>query len=161
MPQFDFSHVFWSQLAWLVVFFSILYFGIVRLTLPKLGRVMTAREDRVTGDIGAAEAAKDEADRMAIAHAASVVASQDVARAKLNAARASATASIEAKLAISKAALDARSDAAQAVLDTARRDAVGKIESVAADAAADIVEKLTGHRPGDDAAIFAARAALA
>jgi len=161
MPQFDFANVFWPQLAWLVVFFSILYFGIVRLTLPKLGRVMTAREDQVTGDIGAAEAAKAEADRMANAHEASVVASQDGARAKLVAARASATASIEAKLALSKAALDARSDEAQAALDSARRDAVGKIEAVAADAAADIVEKLTGERPSGDAATVAARAALA
>ena len=161
MPQFDFAHVFWPQLIWLAVFFSILYFGIVRLTLPKLGRVMTAREDKVTGDIGAAEAAKVEADRMATAHEASVVAAQEVARTKLNAARASATASIEAKLALSKATLDARSDEAQAALDAARRNAFGQIEAVAADAAADIVEKLTGYRPGGDIATTAARAALA
>ena len=161
MPQFDFAHVFWPQVIWLAVFFAILYFGIVRLTLPKLGRVMTARESKVMGDIGAAEAAKAEADRLATAHHASVIASQEVARKTLNAARDSANATIEAKLALSKAALDARSDEAQAALDTARRDAVGKIEALAADAAADIVEKLTGYRPGGEAASAAARAALA
>ncbi len=161
MPQFDFAHVFWPQVVWLAVFFSILYFGIVRLTLPKLGRVMSAREDKITGDIGAAESAKAEADRLLAAHEAGVIASQDAARVTLNAARDSANATIEAKLALSKAALDARSDEAQAALDAARRDAVGKIEALAADAAADIVEKLTGHRPDGEAASVAARAALA
>lgn len=160
MPQFDFTHVFWPQLAWLAVFFTILYFGIVRLTLPKLGRVMTAREDQVSGDIATAEAAKAEADAMATAHAEGVAAAQDTARTKLNAARASATASIEAKLATSKAALDARSAEAQAALDTARAGALGQIEAVAADAASDIVEKLTGTRPQAEAASIAAHAAL-
>lgn len=161
MPQFDFAHVFWPQLAWLAVFFTILYFGVVRLTLPKLGRVMTAREDRVAGDIATAEAAKAQADRMAAAHAAGVAAAQDAARVKLNAARASSTAAIDAKLAESKAALDARTAEAQTALETARSAALGTIETVAADAASDIVEKLTGTRPETDTAAAAARMALA
>ena len=43
MPQFEFGTVFIPQLFWLAVFFVVLYFGIVRLTLPRLGKVMDER----------------------------------------------------------------------------------------------------------------------
>lgn len=160
MPQFDLAN-FTPQLAWLAFFFAILYFGVVRLTLPKLGRVMTARDDRVSGDLVAAEAAKAEADRMQADYDAGVAAAQDAARTRLNEARGAASAALEGKLARSKAALDARADEAQAALDTARTTALGQIETVAADAAADIVERLTGARPAEREAVDAARTALA
>ena len=122
---------------------------------------MTAREDQVTGDLATAEAAKAKADGLALAHAAGLAAAQEAARGRLNAARAAASASIEAKLAVSKSALDAQAAQAQSALDAARVAALGQIEAVAADAASDIVEKLTGSRPQPEAASSAARAALA
>ena len=160
MPQFDLAN-FLPQLVWLALFFAILYFGVVRMTLPKLGRVMTARENQVTGDLDTAAAAKAEADRMAADYDRGVAAAQDVARAKLGEARAAATAALEGKLAASKAVLDARAEEAQAGLDAALAKAFGQIETVAADAAADIVEKLTGARPVTGDVSAAARAALA
>jgi F-type H+-transporting ATPase subunit b len=159
MPQFNFAN-FLPQMAWLALFFAILYFGVVRLTLPKLGRVMTAREDQVTGDLDTAEQAKAQADRMAVDYDAGVAAAQDAARAMLNGARSQATAALEAKLASSKAMLDARAAEAQAALDAARGKALGQIEQIAADAAADIVEKLTGTRPAEADSATVARAAL-
>ncbi len=62
------------------------------MTLPKLGRVMTAREDQVTGDLATAEAAKAEADRMAADYDQGVATAQDAARAELGEARSAATA---------------------------------------------------------------------
>src|SRR3546814_14276636 len=64
-------------------------------------------------------------------------------------------------LAQSKAALGARAEAADKTLGAARAKAMGEIERVAADAATQIVEKLTGTRPDADTATGAARAALA
>jgi F-type H+-transporting ATPase subunit b len=160
MPQFNLAN-FMPQLVWLALFFAILYFGVVRLTLPKLGRVMTAREDQVTGDLANAEKAKGEADRMAADYDASVLAAQDAARAKLGEARTAATAALEARLAASNAALDAKANEAQAGLDAALDKALGQIESIAAEAAADIVERVTGRRPAEGEAATAARASLA
>ncbi len=62
MPQFDFANVFVPQFAWLALFFVVLYFGVVQRTLPKLGKVMGQREDQISGDIAAAQAAKTAAD---------------------------------------------------------------------------------------------------
>jgi F-type H+-transporting ATPase subunit b len=64
MPQFDLAN-FVPQLVWLTIFFAVLYFGIVRLTLPKLAKTMDAREGQVANDIATAERAKGEADQMA------------------------------------------------------------------------------------------------
>jgi F-type H+-transporting ATPase subunit b len=160
MPQFQFAN-FLPQMVWLAIFFAILYFGVVRLTLPKVGKVMTAREDQVSGDLNAAERAKGEADRIQSDYDTGVAAAHDQARAAVTAAQASATKALEAKLAQSNAAIEARTSAAAADLDTARTAALGQIEGVAAEAAAAIVEKLTGTRPAEDAATAAARAALA
>lgn len=160
MPQFDLDN-FVPQLAWLTIFFAILYFGIVKLTLPKLGRVMTAREDKVSGDLSTAEAAKAEADRIDEAYAAGIADAQGRARASLTEARVHATKAVEGRLAASAAELGAKNDAALGELAQARSKALKNIEAVAADAAADIVERLTGGRPDTDAASRAARAALA
>ena len=159
MPQFEGAN-FLPQLFWLAIFFAILYFGVVRPTLPKLGRVMTEREDRVRGDIASAERAKAEADRMQAEYDSGVAEAQVTARSRLGDAQAAAAAALEARLKESNEAIDRRTEAAQASLDVARQRAMGEIEGVAADAAADIVEKLTGTRPAPSATQDAARAAL-
>ncbi|OQW71413.1 MAG: hypothetical protein B7Y43_08095 [Sphingomonas sp. 28-62-20] len=161
MPQFEFATVFWPQLIWLAIFFAILYFGVVQLTLPKLGKVITAREDQMTGDLASAEKAQAEATQLGLDYDAGVAAAQDAARAQLVAARLSATTAVEGKLAAANAALDEKAATAQAALDAARNKALAEIETVAAEAATAIVEKLTGNRPADADAVSAARAALA
>lgn len=160
MPQFDFTHVFWPQIAWLAVFFAILYFGIVGPTLPKLGKVIGEREGKVMGDIASAETAKAASDQLAADYEAGVATAQDEARGRLVKARADAAASLEARLKDTNAALDAQAQSAEAALAAARANAMAEIEAVASDAAATIVEKLTGTRPVDTAAASAVRSAL-
>lgn len=161
MPQFDFATVFVPQVAWLALFFVILYFGVVRLTLPKVGKVMQAREDQVSNDLDIAEKAKASADRLAADYDAGVAAAQETARASLTASRAKSAAAIEKKLAKANEKLAAQADAAEADLAAAREKALGEIGLVAVDAASDIVEKLTGKRPDGTQASAAVRTALA
>ena len=149
MPQFEFAN-FLPQMVWLAIFFAILYFGVVRLTLPKVGRVMSAREDQVAGDLDTAEKAKAEADRMAAAYEADVAEAQAGARARLAEAQAKAGKQLEAKLAESNAVIEARSAKAQASLDAARDKAMGEIEGVAADAAGRYRREAHRRAPGPD-----------
>lgn len=160
MPQFEFAN-FLPQMAWLVLAFAILYFGIVRATLPRLGRTIDARQSQVSGDLGVAERAKHDADAMRADYEASVASAQEAARARLGDVRAAAARSQEERLAQANQTLAARAESAEAALAAARTRAVGEIESVAADAAADIVQKLTGARPAPAEAADAARVALA
>ena len=159
MPQFDPAN-FVPQMAWLVLAFAILYFGIVRATLPRLSRTIDARENQVTGDIAAAEKAKQGADAMQADYDAGVAAAQERARAKLAEVRASAGKATEERLAAAAAALTAKADAAAASLAQAQKRALADIEGVAADVASDIVEKLIGTRPAIGDAAQAAKTAL-
>jgi F-type H+-transporting ATPase subunit b len=160
MPQFDFANVFWPQLAWLALVFSVLFFGVVLPTLPKLGRAVDARENKIGGDISAAEIAKAKSDELAIAYQAAHVRAQDDARAAIADAKTKAALSVEKKLAVAGAAIDGKMAKAQAELAEARNKAVAEIETIAADNAADIVEKLSGTRPVAALAQSAAKAAM-
>jgi F-type H+-transporting ATPase subunit b len=162
MPQFDFANpTVWAQVFWLAACFAILYFGIVKLTLPKLARTIDARETQVTGDIATAEAAKAEADALALTYAAGIEDAQKSARGKVAEARAKAAASVEKTVAAANEKLAEKAAAADASLSSARNKALGEIESVAADTAADIVERLTGKRPDLATIKKAASAAMA
>jgi F-type H+-transporting ATPase subunit b len=147
MPQFDFANVFLPQFVWLLLFFAILYFGIVRLTLPKVGTVMQAREDKVTGDIAAAEAAKLASNKLAEDYATGLDAAHKSAAATVADARAKAAANLQAAMTRTGAALAERLAESEAALAAARAKAVGEIDSVSSELAADIVERLTGKRP--------------
>lgn len=161
MPQFDFANVFWSQLFWLAITFSILYFGVVKLTLPKLGRVMEDRETKVTGDLDQAEEAKASADALEEAHVATLNKARDTARGSVAKAKAEAAKAIDKKVKAADKRAEAKLTKAQAAIDTARNKALGQIEAVAAENASEIVTKLTGAKPSAATVKKAAKAALA
>ncbi|CAN5314490.1 ATP synthase subunit b 2 [soil metagenome] len=158
MPQFHLDN-FVPQLVWLAIFFAILYFGIVRLTLPKLGKTLTAREDRISGDLSTAEQAKGAADALSAAYAAGIDDAHKSARTAIAEAKTRATENVEKAVAAANAVLAQKAAAADVSLIGARSRAMSEIEGVAADAAADIVERLTGRRP--DAALVAGAAKTA
>jgi F-type H+-transporting ATPase subunit b len=158
MPQFHLEN-FVPQLAWLAIFFAILYFGIVRLTLPKLGKTLDAREDRIAGDLSTAERAKGEADALSASYAAGIEDAHKTARAAIAEAKARAMASVEKTVAAANSVIAEKAAVADTSLADARSRAMTEIEAVAADAASDIVERLTGRRP--DAALVAGAAKTA
>ena len=158
MPQFDFAN-FVPQLAWLALFFTILYFGIVRTTLPKVANVVSAREAVVAQDIAAAEAAKDSADRLRISYDADVAKAHADAQAATAAAKARSAVATQAALARADAEIEVRLGASEIELDKARDRALGEIDRISADAAADIVHRITGYRPDAGAALTAVVAA--
>lgn len=160
MPQFELDN-FLPQLFWLAIFFAILYFAVIRPTLPKLGRVIDAREAQVVGDLDIAERVKAEADGMQADYDAGVAMAHADARAQIGAAQAASARHLEARLAESSAMIEAKTAEADARIAMARSAAMSQIEDVATDVAADIVERLTGNRPGVGELTGAARAALA
>ncbi len=147
MPQFDFANVFLPQLFWLSVLFAILYFGVVRLTLPKLGKVMEERENKVSGDIEKAEKAKLESDKLNEDYETGLTLARDEARKMLADTKSKAAASVEKKSANAQKKADEAIAAAQVEIEKARAAAMKEIEAVAADGASSIVERLTGKSP--------------
>ncbi|HWL46104.1 MAG TPA: ATPase [Sphingomonadaceae bacterium] len=157
MPQFEFAN-FAPQLAWLTICFAILYFGVVRLTLPRIGQVVEGREAKVRGDIADAETAKAEADRVREAYEAAMASARSQAQGAINDAKAKATRAGEARLAEADRGFEAKASAAAAALEAARVEAMAEVDRIAADAAAEIVARVGGSRPAEDVALAAVRA---
>lgn len=158
MPQFD-SSSFASQLFWFGLIFTILYFAVVKPTLPKLGKVIDARDNQVASDLDRAEAAKGQADAVRTAYDESIKAAQASAQAEVAAARDAAAQAADVRLKALAAQLDADADAAAARLETARDAARATLEATVADLTGDAVARLTGIAvtPADVSAALAAR----
>ena len=156
MPQFDLAN-FIPQLAWLTLFFAILYFGIVRATLPRIGRVVDGREAQVKGDIAQAESAKTEADKVREAYQATMAEARRNAQLAVSEAQSSAMLATEKKLHDADAVIQQRLTEAETALAASRTAVAAEMENVAAEAAADIVALLGGKRPTEKAALAAVR----
>lgn len=146
MPQFQLDN-FLPQLAWLALSFIILYFGVVKLTLPRIGRVMDEREQTVDSDLSTAEAARADAGRIRADYAEGIAQAQSQAQGQVTEAKAKVGKKIEKKLAKVNAELDEKLVAAQAAIAASRDSAMAEVERIAGEAAAEIVERLTGAKP--------------
>ena len=161
MPQFDFANVFIPQLFWLTLFFLVLYFGVVKTTLPRLGKVMDERENRITGDLENARRSKERADTLGEEVDAALTAKRDEARARIAAAKADASAASEKRLKAADTRIGKKLAEAEARIDEARRDAGDAIREIAVESAQSIVARLTGGEPDRAAAQAEVDAALA
>lgn len=163
MPQIQqIAATYASQLFWLLLTFGILYFGIARAMLPKVGRVVQNREATIAGDLEVARTAQARATeaqerREAQLAAARAQAQELTAKAKDDAARRTA-----AQLAQVDEQLAARTAEGETRISASLRSAMADLDTIAAQAANDIVVRLTGLTPSPqavDAAVGGARVA--
>ena len=147
MPQISQFAENWyaaSQIFWVLLTFGFVFFVIGRGMLPKIEATVDARDRKVADDLAAAKAAHAAADALEESYrqqsdAARVAAQKAVQDAKDKAAR-----DAEKRLAKIDAELSTKMTAAEADVAAARTSAMAEIESVAAEASADLVAKLSG-----------------
>ncbi len=156
MPQFD-PAVAFPQIVWLIAVFAILYI-IVQASLPKVERVVGSRAGVIGADLNEAEAAKAAAARAMAEYEASLAAARASAAQLTEQAKARAAADAAARMKTVEDDLARHTAAAMAKVEKARGEALASLRSVAEEATAEIVERLTGRRPtrGEVAAAVAA-----
>lgn len=143
LPQMDVG-TFPGQVFWLAITFGLLFLVLWRTTLPMIAGVIGARRNRIEGDLGTAESLrKDAADALAGYETALATArSRAIKLADENKKR------VVAEIDQLKAAGDATAQASTADAErrimAERAKAVTGVKAAAADAAADIVERLIG-----------------
>lgn len=158
MPQIaQISATYASQIFWLLITFGLLYFVVGRGMVPKIQATVDAREGRIAGDLAAAEAARAEADRVEAAWRAEMDAARVAAMAETNAAKARATHAFEAQVKAADADLAERLGHHDLAIANAKVEAMANLQSVAAEAARDLVAKLSGVQVGEDAVADAVR----
>ena len=161
MPQINqLSEIFFSQLFWLLLVFGFIYFVIGRGMVPKIQSTVEAREKRVSDDLERAQAARKaaeetEADWRARMDAARVEAAKLAQDARQESAR-----QTEAKVRKAADKINLKVESAEAKIRDAVQSARAEIETVAAEAAHDMVGRLTGIKVDKKDAAAAVKAEL-
>ena len=153
MPQISqLAATYASQIFWLLVTFGLVFFVVGRGMLPRVQKTIDDRDGRIAGDIAAAKAARDAADRAEAEWQARDHANRERAQAVVAEARTKAARASEATLGAANDEQSARvADREAGIRDAAAR-AVAEIESVAAEAAQAIVARVSGAQVTTDEA---------
>ena len=145
-PPFE-KNTFASQLVSLVIAFVALYLIVSKFALPRVGGTIDARQNKIDSDLGEAQKLKDESDSALRAYESELAAARARAQAigaetreKLNAASEAERKTLEERLSQKLA------DAERTIAST-RAAAMTNVRGIATDAAAAIVQRLTGAAP--------------
>jgi F-type H+-transporting ATPase subunit b len=145
-PPFEKS-TFASQLVSLLIAFVALYLIVSRIALPRVGKTIDDRQNAIEGDLAEAQKLKDASDSALKAYEAELAAARSRAQAistetreKLNAASEAERKTLEQRLAVKLAE-------AEKTIASTREAAMSNVRGIAADAAAAIVQRLTGVLP--------------
>ena len=145
-PPFQ-KDTFASQLVSLVIAFVVLYLIVSKIILPRVGGVIDARQNTIDGDLADAQRLKDESDGALKAYESDLAAARSRAQAigaetreKLNAASEAERKTLEDQLA-------AKLAGAEKTIASTRESAMSNVRGIATDAAAAIVQRLTGIAP--------------
>ena len=161
MPQIaQISEIFASQLFWLMVSFGLIYLIVGRGMLPKIEATVDQRDRRISEDLAAAERARAEADQREEAYRAQVEANRAEALKVTQAAKQAAALETEQKVKAADAEIGRRVETAEADIRRAADAALSDIENVAAEAAQEMVAKLSGASVSREQAAAAVRQAL-
>lgn len=161
MPQLaQISEIFASQLFWLLVTFGLVYLIIGRGMVPKIAATVDERDKRISEDLAEAERARARADEIEDAYRAKTEANRAEALKVTQAARDEAARENEQRMAAADAEIGERTAAAEERIRAAKESALGEIHAVAADAAQQMVAKLTGIDVPQNAAEEAVRLEL-
>lgn len=160
LPQMC-TDTFPSQIFWLAITFVFLYVMMSRVTLPKIGRVIEERRDRIADDLGRADdlrgqseaAIEDYEQALADARAKAHVLAQET-RDKLTEEADGRKASLEAEL-------NKKLEVAEGRIAETKAAALSSIKDVASDTAAAVIEHILEEAGNADAITTAVDAELA
>jgi F-type H+-transporting ATPase subunit b len=161
MPQLSqLPDVLLSQLLWLAIGLGFIFFVIARGMVPKIQATVDAREQRIAGDLEAAQAARAAADQTEAKWRERMDAARaDAARIAQEAKQASAR-DTEAKVKAAADKISRKAESSEAKIREAVLAARAEIEAVAAQATREMVERLTGIEVDSKEAAAAVKAQL-
>jgi F-type H+-transporting ATPase subunit b len=158
-PPFE-KDTFASQLVSLLVAFVALYLIVSRIALPRVGSLLDERQKAIESDLAEAQALKDASDAALKAYESELASARSRAQAisaetreKLNAVAEAERKTLEERLALKLAE-------AEKTIAATREAAMSNVRGIAADAAAAIVQRLTGVVPDGKSVASAVDATL-
>jgi len=152
-PPFEVQN-FAPQLVWLALIFGVLYLLMSKLALPRVGKILETREAKIAGDLDASRELQAKAQTAAQENDSAVRAKRDEAQAIGREAAQKIAGDVAARRAAAEKEAADRLRAAEAEILAQKNTALAEVPAIASEAAASIIEKLTGAKV--DAATLAA-----
>lgn len=146
LPQFEFQHWF-GQIVYLIFLFAVLYFLIAKVFAPRMRRVFDERASTISTAVETARQVQAEAAGQAEIAKAEVEAARASSRATAAAAKARVTEEANARAAAEEEVVNARIAEAETAIAKTRDAAMANVSTIASDTATAIVERLTGKAP--------------
>ncbi|MBO0734559.1 MAG: hypothetical protein J2P49_09640 [Methylocapsa sp.] len=157
-PPFDPVN-FNPELIWLAISFGVLYLLMAKIALPRVQSILGARADKISSDIADANGLRAKAEEASAAHDKVIADAKSDALALARQTHARLLAETEAKRSTLESELNARLAASEQQIAETKARAMSNVQAIAKEAAAAIVQRITG-KPADAAAIANAAAAL-
>jgi len=143
MPQLDFS-TFPSQIFWLFVSFAVLYLIMATLIVPRLERIVTARQGRVDGDLERASRLQSEAEAIMQAYEKALADARAQAQASMKATLDRLNQVASERQSQATAQLTRRLEEAERRIAAEKTQALASLPQIAAEVAASAVSRLAG-----------------
>ena len=161
MPQLSqLSTVYLSQFLWLAIALGFIFFVIARGMVPKIQATVDAREQRIAGDLEEAQKARTAADETEAAWRARMDAARADAARIAQEAKAQSGRDTEAKVKAAADKINQKVESAQVQIRDAVKAARAEIESVAVEAAQEMVRRVSGVSVDKNEAAAAVKAEL-
>ena len=145
-PPFQ-KDTFASQLVSLLIAFVALYLIVSRIALPRVGKTIDNRQNAIEGDLAAAQKLKDKSSDALKAYESELAAARGRAQAISTETREKLNAAAEAERKTLEERLSVKLAEAEKTIATTRTAAMSNVRGIAAEAAAAIVQRLTGLAP--------------
>ena len=142
-PPFE-SSTYLSQIVWLVIVFAALYLLMSRIALPRVGAILENRRSRIEGDLADAARMQEQATAAGTAYDTKLAEAKTRAQALAQQTHEELLAADDAKRHALEAELNGKMAAAERQISETKTRAMGNVEGIARDAAAAIVQHLTG-----------------
>jgi len=146
MPQLA-TETFAGQLFWLAITFGLLYVLMSRVALPRITSIIADRRAKIESDLRDAAAAQKAAEDAAKAFEAGLAQAKAKAQGIAQSARDAAAKQADARRHSVEADLAAKLATAEAAIVEMKGKAMANVAAIAEDAAAAIVERLSGSAP--------------
>jgi F-type H+-transporting ATPase subunit b len=153
-PPFDSSN-FASTLIWLVISFGLLYLLMSKLALPRVESILKARADKIATDLQDAHAAREKSEKAAAEQDRKIADARAKAQAVAQQTQAKINAESDEKRHALETDLNAKLADVEKQIVATKAKAMANVGSIAAEAAAAVVERITG-KPADPQAVAAA-----
>lgn len=158
MPQLDFT-TFPSQIFWLIIALTVLYYVLTRMALPQIAGAIEERHDAIEDDLDRAAEFKRRAHQAEEAYQAALAAARAEVARIIAEARATAQAEVDAVVAKAEAEIAAKAAESESRIAAVRDEATANVRLVARETAEALVGAVVPGFKADAAQLDAAIAA--